>query len=287
MKWGSSQIVSPLVDLFKQVPSVMSLWRPNTFVCRGQICGAMLVFTLPHWRDATISESESVWKHLGNKSIYSSEYYCTAFSSFTFLQLKIFTLMIQYMCCVCALHLPCLIDPGWHGDAESKNFFASLLGEKKKEAFSAWSDLYCRPNDQGPAIKFHAAFTWSRSFSYRDESTTSLALGAFINLRGTVKARHSPAQHRTAPPPSGRTRFEILISSTLTKLMCRDGCNYKHNMECNHPIMIGDTWESAGNHICSGSDPPPPLPTPPPMFETLFGRLIPAKVFAPCCHSSN
>lgn len=32
--------------------------------------------------------------------------------------------------------------------------------------------------------------------------------------------------------------------------MCCDGCNYKHKMECNHPIMTEDTWKSVSNHVC-------------------------------------
>lgn len=105
----------------------------------------------------------------------------------------------------------------------------------------------------GCIITFYIVLTQSRSFiSCRKVLTTRLAFGVFINPQNTAKAIHSSARARsTLHSVSGLTRFEILISSTLTKLMCRDGCNYKHNMECNHPIMIGDTWESVSNRVCS------------------------------------
>lgn len=47
--------------------------------------------------------------------------------------------------------------------------------------------------------------------------------------------------------------------------MCFDGCNYKHNMECNCSLMIVGTWESVSNHVCSL------------IFKSVFGQAISAR----------
>lgn len=172
------------------------------------------------------------------------------------------------MCCVCALHSPCSRGLGWHGDAVKVRIFLHLYWGKKK-AVSASSDLYCRQTIKG--LQSRSAQRLHEAVAFPAGTDRQRVWPWVHSLTCEAPWRPDIRPHRTAPPPSGRTRFEILISSTLTKLMCRDGCNYKHNMECNHPIMIGDTWESAVNRVCSSSSPPsPPSPCLKPCLDGSF-----------------
>lgn len=109
-----------------------------------------------------------------------------------------------------------------------------------------------KAEDQSMALICWNVYSQTRTNLYAADKqlTINLAFAETVNPCTTslcIQPHADPTLHFQ----NGLTHFAILISSTLTKLMCRDGCNYKHNTECNHPIMIADTWESVSNHVCS------------------------------------